>query len=59
MLYFFLQSFIPLIIYLLTSELYNIYSALFAVYVESEAEGSGDEEQNENGGEGFHLSYAG
>jgi hypothetical protein len=29
------------------------------VYVESEAEGSGDEEQNEKGGEGFHLSYTG
>ncbi len=29
------------------------------VYGESEAEGSGDEEQNEKGGEGFHLSYTG
>jgi hypothetical protein len=29
------------------------------VYGESEAEGGGDEEQNENSGEGFHLSYAG
>ena len=29
------------------------------VYVEFEAEGGGDEEQNEKGGEGFHLSYAG
>jgi len=29
------------------------------VYSESEAKGSGNEEQNKNSGEGFHLSYTG